>query len=339
MTKTRVSSFIALVYFIFTFGYIVSTGFYHVGELVILLLVSVILFAFYFKPQVLINFNIPNNKEVLIFILTLIMVVNIAQMGARLGDSSQTNWMFFSSANRVLAGFALLLSVSYFLKRIPTLLLKSRFWLLIIIAVVIRIFSVVSSPNPPIDVFYILRDGPRLLLEGKNPYQLNYPAPYGVYIPQIIFVYGPLTPFIFLPSVILFNDPRYMLIIFDLASAFLIYKLGKSLKIKESFIKAIIIIFLFHPLFPFMIEHTWLEPVMTFLLLLGIYYFSRQPKSLKGPLVFGAMVAVKNVYFLPLAVYLATQKSKLIKYFWMILAPIVLSAPFLIADSKLFLER
>jgi len=260
-------------------------------------------------------------------------------MGARLGDSSQTNWMLFSFANRVLAGCALLLSISYFLKKIPALLLKSRFWLLIIIAVTIRIFSVVSSPNPPIDVFYILRDAPKLILEGKNPYKLNYPAPYGVYIPQIIFVYGPLTPFIFLPSVILFNDPRYMLIIFDLATAFLIYKLGKSLKIKESFIKAIIIIFLFHPLFPFMIEHAWLEPVMTFLLLLGVYCFNRQPKSLKGPLALGAVMAIKNVYFLPLAVYLAKQKSRLTNYLWMILVPLVLSLPFLIADPKLFLER
>ncbi|KKQ89437.1 MAG: hypothetical protein UT12_C0014G0015, partial [Candidatus Curtissbacteria bacterium GW2011_GWC2_38_9] len=86
-----------------------------------------------------------------------------------------------------LAGFALIAAFSYFLKDPPKILSRYRLILIFLIAIFIRIFSILSAPNPTIDVFYVLRDGPKEILESRNPYELEYLSPYGVYNPTIIF--------------------------------------------------------------------------------------------------------------------------------------------------------
>lgn len=309
------------------------------GELTILLFVSSLLLVFYLKPGFLANLKLPNEGKALTFILSLIMVINISLVVARLGDASQTNWQFYSATNRVLAAFALILSFSFFLRNLPSLIKKYRLIFIILIAALIRIFSIVSAPNPTIDVFYILRDGPKQLLEGKNPYQMSYPAPYGVYIPTIVFVYGPLTPFVFLPSVYLFNDPRYTLVAADLLTAYLIFKLAQRLKVKENIAKMIIVIFLFHPLFPFMTEQAWLEPVMTTFLFSATYFLLANYKNVASSLMLGFILAIKSVYLLPVLAYLKNSRTKTINYLIALALPVILSLPFLIASPELFLER
>ena len=332
-------TFIALCYFLFTFGYIISTGFYHIGELAIILTTTAILVVFYFKPQVLNLLNIPSDRPSLIFLLAIILSVNIALVGARLGDPAQTNWQFFSAGSRILAASALLLALSFFLKNSPRSLIRWRLPVLIAIAIFIRIFSIISAPNPTIDVFYILRDGPKLLLDGKNPYELSYPAPYGVYIPTIIFVYGPLVPFLFLPASVLFNDPRYLLIASDLVSAFLIFKLAQKLHLEKNLANLIILIFLFHPLFPFMTEQSWLEPTITMLFTASTFFLAVHPKSSIGPLLLGSILAIKSVYILPILTYLKNIGARPFQYLITALVPIIISAPFFIANPSLFLER
>lgn len=274
------------------------------------------------------------------------MLINIALVGARLGDPTQTNWQFYSLVNRVLVAGALITSITYFLQKVSTPVSKYRFGLLVLIAVLIRIFSIISAPNPTIDVFYILRDGPKLLLEGKNPYTLSYPAPYGVYIPTILFIYGPLAAFLFAPSVFIFNDPRYMLVLIDLASALVIFKIAKYLGVNTQILRLIVIIFLFHPLFPFMTEQAWLEPVMTLFFLLATYSFLIYPKKIFGSLFLGAVLAIKSVYLLPVATFLKNKQSfssnknaNIFQYLVVIAVPVAFSVPFLIADPKLFLDR
>lgn len=331
--------FISLCYFLFSFGYIVSNGYYHVGELSILITTAGILTAYYFKQSTVEKLNIPKSEEVLVFLLTLIAVVNVAQVGARLGDSAQVNWMYFSAINRIFAFASLLLVASYFLKKAHKLLEKYRYFSILALAVLIRIFAIVSAPNPTIDVFYILRDGPKLLLEGRNPYELSYPAPYGVYIPQIIFVYGPLVPFIFLPSVVLFNDPRYMLILADIVSAVFIFKLAQKIRIPKITTQLIVTIFLFHPLFPFMTEQAWLEPTITALTIGSVYFLFTKSKSIAGPALLGFILAIKSVYLLPFLTLLFNLRSRFLKYLVLLAVPTLLAFPFLLADPKLFLER
>ena len=266
------------------------------------------------------------------------MIVNIAQVGARLGDPAQTNWQIYSAANRILAGLALVVSISYFLPKVPSHMSRYRFLTLISIATAIRIFSIISAPNPTIDVFYILRDGPKLLLEGKNPYELSYPAPYGVYIPTIIFIYGPLVPFLFLPSSAIFNDPRFLLILADLTSAFLILKLARKLQVSQNFTQIIVLIFLFHPLFPFMTEQAWLEPTTTTLFVAATYFLATRART-NVALTLGAILAIKSVYILPILTYLKNTDAKRTQYLVTILVPAALSAPFLITNPGLFFER
>lgn len=339
MPKFQNAFFIALSFLLFTLGYIVSTGFYHIGELAIILTTSLILAVFYFKPQILAKTKLPADLNSLETLLVIIAAVTIALVGARLGDPSQTNWRFYSLINRVLAASALVLILSFFVDKLKIPFSRLRLPLLILVALAIRVFSIISAPSPTIDVFYILRDGPKLLLEGKNPYTLNFPAPYGVYIPTILFIYGPLVPFVFLPSVILFNDPRFMLVAADALSAFLIYKIAKRLKITESFRHLVIVIFLFHPLFPFMTEQAWLEPLMTLSLIAAVYSLSTGARQATAGLFLGAMLAIKSVYLLPLLTFLKTQKARLSQYLAFLLVPLFFSLPFLLSDASLFLSR
>ena len=333
------SIFIALCYFLFTFGYIISHGFYHVGELIILLAVSTLLAAFYFKPRLLTNVSIPKDKTSFVFLLTVIAAINVATSGANLGDPSQTKWAFYSAINRVFAGTALVLTLSYFSNKTPSFLAKYRLPVLIIFAFIIRLFSILSAPNPSTDVFYILRDGPKLILKAQNPYELSYPSPYGIYIPTIIFHYGPLTPFIFLPSVAIFNDPRFMLILLELATVYLIFQLGKKLEVEKRILHSLTIIFLFHPFFAFMTEHAWPEPVITFLLILAVYLGFQLKNSLVSSIPLGMIMSIKSVYALPLLVYLALFRAKLRNFLVVLAIPVVLSLPFIFADPKLFFER
>ena len=339
MNKEKGAVFLSLSYFLFTFGYIVSRGFYHVGELAIILSVTLILFVFYLKPQILDKLNLPGDQKSLSFILSIILIINVALVGAHLGDASQTNWRIYSAANRILASLAFFFSLSYFLKKTADFLLKIRLPTLICLAFLIRIFAIISAPNPTIDVFYILRDGPKEILAGRNPYQMSYPSPYGVYIPSILFVYGPLTPFLFLPSVVLFNDPRYTLVLVDLLSTFLLYKIAKKLILDKIYWQPLILIFLFHPLFPFMTEQAWLEPVMTLFLLSAVYLLTKYPQKIWSGVFLGAILAIKSVYLLPLLTLLKNRKANIAQYSTTILIPLILSLPFLLADPKLFLER
>ena len=267
------------------------------------------------------------------------MVVNIAQVGARLGDPAQTNWQLYSAANRLLAALALVISLTYFVQKLPIAIVKYRLVILIATATLMRLFSIISAPNPTIDVFYILRDGPKLLLEGKNPYELSYPAPYGVYIPTILFIYGPLAAFLFAPSVLIFNDPRFMLILADLISAFLILKIARHLKVISQMAQITVIIFLFHPLFPFMTEQAWLEPIITLSFFAATYLFLKYPNKIYGSAPLGMVLAIKSVYLLPVATYLKNKSANTFQYLTAILVPIALSLPFLAADARLFLDR
>lgn len=294
--------------------------------------------VFYFKEQFLVRFSIPKDKGSFTFLLRIILFSSIALAGANLGDPTQTNWMVFSAVNRLLLSIALILSLAFLIPDFRKL--QWRIFLgLLAIAMIVRLLAILSAPNPPIDIFYILRDGPKLLLQLKNPYELFYPAPYGVYIPNIIFHYGPLTPFIFLPSVLLFNDPRFILILVEALSAFLIYKIARRLNIDSEISIPIVLIYLFHPFFPFMIEHAWPESLTTLFFLIALYFSLKNKKSWIIPTSLGSLLAIKAVYFLPFLVFLVNIKSKIKNLAILFAVPIVLSLPFLLADPKLFLER
>ncbi|GEM_PF-5728268 len=268
------------------------------------------------------------------------MLINVSLVGAKLGDSSQTNWQYFSLLNRVIAGFSLVASFSYFvvINKLSKYIINYRFAALIIAAILIRVFSIIASPNPSIDVFYLLRDGPRLLLHGENPYKLDYPAPYGVYNPTIQFVYGPLVAFLFLPADIIFNDPRYTLVFFELISATFIFLIGKKLSIDRPTTEVITIIFLFHPLFPFITEHSWLEPVIFTFIAAGVYFRTVKNANL-GSLLLGAILAIKVVYALPLLVYLKSKGSRFRDFLIFLIIPTLLTIPFLWTDKELFIKR
>lgn len=330
--------FVAFAFFLFTFGYVISGGFYHIGELILILFITFTLAIFYFRQTLITRLSIPKDKATFIFLLKLILLVNVGIMGAKLGDSAQTNWMFYSAINRVLAAGALVFCATFLISGFSQIQ-RVRLPALLAIAFLMRVVSILAAPAPPTDVFYILRDGPKLLAEGKNPYELSYPAPYGVYIPTIIFHYGPLTPFIFLPSDLLFNDPRPTMIFAEALTVFLIFKIAKSQKLEKEIRNLIILIFVFHPVFSFMTEHSWPESLSTLFIVAAVYFISLQKNLALASLALGTLLAIKSVYVLPLVVFLILIKSKLRNILLTLAIPLIASLPFLFINYQLFLER
>lgn len=303
-----------------------------------ILFITLTVAIFYFNQEIITRLSIPKDKASFTFLLKLILLVNIGIMGAKLGDSAQTNWMFFSALNRILAAAALIIGATFIFSDTKKI---KRFQMpaLLTIAFLIRVVSIFAAPNPPTDVFYILRDGPKLLAEGKNPYELNYPSPYGVYIPTIIFHYGPLTPFIFLPSVLLFNDPRPTLIAAEFLTALLIFQIAKNEKIDKEITSLIILLFLFHPVFSFMTEHSWPESLSTLLIVAAVYFMTQLKNLTLTSIAVGSLLAIKSVYALPLLTFLVLTRSKPRYILLALLIPLAASLPFLIANYQIFLER
>jgi len=122
-------------------------------------------------------------------------------------------------------------------------------------------------------------------------------------------------------------------------SAFFIYRIAKNLKIDTEIAFLIILIFLYHPVFSFMIENAWPESVVTFFIISAVYFMNPAKKTWVWSVFLGAVLAIKSVYFLPLLTFLLSTNTKAKNIFIMMAFPIVLSLPFFYANPQLFLER
>jgi len=176
---------------------------------------------------------------------------------------------------------------------------KLSFLAMIILAIVLRVMVLISSPSPRIDVFDMLKEGPRYLFSGENPYSQLYPQRYVGVIPDY-FTYFPLTLLVFAPIDYLFSDPRVAFIISDLVTAFIIYKIIESLKSKAKSLKFILpLVFLYHPSGSFILEQSWIDGLI-FAFLAGLIFLQIR-------------VRAKDLYsYIILAFFLSLKQSLLI---------------------------
>lgn len=196
---------------------------------------------------------------------------------------------------------------------------KQYFKVILILAIVLRILIIIASPNPIIDVYSGLKEAPERLLTGINPYQAKYTQVYAVNSP-VLYGYWPYSFILEIPFVILFKDPRVLMVLADIAACLLIYFAGK----KNDFGILLSLIYLFRPNSLFIIEQSWLTPLLTFLTFC-LFLAIKEGKSFLTGLFLALISGVQPLFLflLPLTIKLWKNQIKTFFYFSVFLLPVV----------------
>ena len=210
---------------------------------------------------------------------------------------------------------------------------KQIFPLFIFLAITLRFLTIIASPKPVIDVFTLLKEAPQKLLQGKNPYQEVYSPVYQGVITDN-FSYWPFSFLLQIPLIILFKDPRILLIIADISGAILIYLIGK----KSLQSKLLSLIYLFRPNSLFMIEQSWQTPLFSFLTFMLFISIKKSKNFLTGILL--AVIGGIHHYYLILTIltyHLWKNKKTVFVTFLAVFCPVI--GIFLLWQPSVFIEK
>jgi hypothetical protein len=227
---------------------------------------------------------------------------------------------------------------------------RRSFWFLLVLVFVagglLRLSAVLASPDPVVDVWVALRDAPRHLLEGHNPYTASYPDPYaterarsfGIEAPphNAAFPFYPPLPFLVaLPFHAAGLDVRLANVLADLLAALVLFAAARQHGgVRVGALVATLYLFL--PRVPFLIEHAWYEPMLAALLGGGLLLVERGRWS--GYLLLGLGLTGKQ-FGLPMVLPVAWSQRRhwrgLLLGIGLAALPIV---PFLFWDPSEFLD-
>lgn len=212
---------------------------------------------------------------------------------------------------------------------------------LFFIAFILRISLVRIVQSPVVDIYEILLLGPKALIQGKNPFQNNFggiitaPTPSGI---NSFITYWPMSIYLEIPFVMIFNDPRILFIVCELITAVFIYRklADNPLDIKAG----LPLLYLYFPFFPTAIARSFVDPLIILFLLLG-FYFKKEGKTILSGIFFGSIVATKYLYFPPLVIF--TSSFKKLKNNWKMLMVVLVTIfvsilPFLLWSNS-FVEK
>ena len=199
---------------------------------------------------------------------------------------------------------------------------------------ILRMIMLIGSPHPSIDVYIILREAPAKILNLINPYQTLYTYVFPGIIPDY-YAYWPASIFLELPFVLIFNDPRYLLLLSDLAASVLLFILGG----RNTSSLLISLLYLFRPMSLAITEASWLTP-LNFFLITAVFFVLKKSKNyfLAGFLT-GVLTSVQ-FFFVLLFIYLAKSlnlNKKFILSFLLTVALFVL--PFFLLNPHNFLSQ
>lgn len=190
-----------------------------------------------------------------------------------------------------------------------------------------------ASPSPAVDVWVYYEKAISALATFTNPYELTYPDIYqGAhhYNPKLI--YWPFSLYLIAPFG-LFFDVRYALVFSMLFSAYLLKK-----KLGLTFWD--VLIFLLFPINFFVIEQSWIEPLMVPFLILHFKY-AREERFLGSALALGVLCGLKQFMLAPFllsSLYFLMKKN----FKLTLIAPTVIIAsflPFLILSPATFIQN
>lgn len=332
----RKISFLLLIYLFIVLGYIFSSGFYFLPGLIVLLISFSLLLCF--SNDKFTRFVTSISFAPLSF-FTLALFVILSNI--MYGGIYQRDLYGLILASRALLAIAMPLSLLYifdFSKFIP-IIFKYKFWLLIFIALCVRVLMVLSSPAPYIDVYVIQKIAPLAILKGQNPYSMIFPQLYKNEISDV-YSYGPGVIFLDSPAVLLAKEPRYTMVFAEIGTAILVYIiLGSSfgkLRVDKSLQEMLPLIFLYNPRAGFIIEQAWVDPLIIFLITLFSILLFVWRKRFLALIVLGIAIASKQYVIFLLPFLVIGRLIKIKELFITFFVLLFISSPFLIWNFKDF---
>lgn len=218
-----------------------------------------------------------------------------------------------------------------------SLLAKSRFFVLLSLNILVRIFLIIGSPNPVIDVFDSLKRGPEALLQLQNPYDYQYSQVYRTQAALTYYPYPPASLLFLVPISLLFKDPRYLFVITEILTAFLFYKMLKKNNVSQKTSELIPSLYLFFPLSFFILEQSWLDPLANFLIVAFTYltcFFKRL--NLAPAIIMGLIMTTKQYLIIMPLFFLRNWKRYKKILLWSLLAVVTILFPFYLAGPNDF---
>lgn len=199
------------------------------------------------------------------------------------------------------------------------------------------IFLPIASPSPVIDVFVAEQHAAEHLLNGRNPYVYPVPDVYeqGFNVPG--YVYLPTNLLLPTISYALHGDVRYAFVVALLASAFLLRRLAQKNGLPRLVPELLALCFLASPRNLFVLEQSWVEPVMVLLLFAFVLLVQQKPKSMLAIVLFGLFLSTKQyLLFFPVHAFLFW------KTWWKIALAVCIALltalPFVLMDFSSFWE-
>ena len=184
---------------------------------------------------------------------------------------------------------------------------RKYFYLLFFLAIVLRLLIIFASPGPVIDVYTMLKEAPLALIRGINPYQAIFSTVYSG-VKSDYFTYWPAAFLLQVPFVLAFSDPRILLLVADIVSAWLIYLTGG----RSYWAKLFVLIYLYRPNSNFILEQSYLSALEFLLFIAAVYLLSGQRKRLLSAGIFlGLLVAVKMQYIVLLLLFAGKNFKKI----------------------------
>lgn len=320
------TSLFYIFYLLFTAGYSSRFGAYYLWGTILLLILCLLAFLIFLVPDIKTGFSkkfklFINNVTALEKVVIIVSVLLTINLSFQLWQQNQLILLIF------LSFLILQLGLTLFLRSPKLFYLCS-----ILIASFLGVFTIASLPAPQIDVYTILKEGTEALLAGKNPYSIMYSKidlPFYDNVIPNYYTYLPGMIFLTLPGVLFLADPRYSILFFTLASAVLLLIVYKNYYLP--------IIFLFNPMFPFILGASFTEPMMFFLIALFFILSSKKRFNFSAG-VFSFFLGAKQyaVLFLPFYWLLLRKNLAVFIIFFSIILAIIF--PFLLWDKQGFID-
>jgi hypothetical protein len=167
----------------------------------------------------------------------------------------------------------------------------------VVVALGFRLWMPVASPAPVIDVFAFCTESAQHLLEGKNPYTTPVADVYqgaaaGLGYSIKAYIYLPADLLIQTASYALTGDVRYGYVLAELVVALILWRLSRR-RWGESTAQLIALLFLYNPRSLFVIEQSWVDPLI--LMFFALFLLLRERgKPTAASIAYGYMLFLKQ---------------------------------------------
>jgi hypothetical protein len=207
-----------------------------------------------------------------------------------------------------------------------------------------RLLTIVAAPSPEIDVLVTNTLACDYFLAGHNPYACWYPDIYdGRYGYAPGFFYWPAYLYFAAPFQALFGDVRYASVAADVLTAIILALVGRRLNLDLATRALVPLVWLAQPVSLLVIELGWIDPVLILGIAATAWCILCGRYALAG-IALGAVVATKQYGVLVACLtvpYLFAVHREMMKRTAIatVATACVLMAPWLLLDSRAFLER